>query len=151
MPSGLLVTSQLPVEESQVTADWHSEGIGHVFIDACPVQAPLTHQSFNVQAFPSLQLLKSCRLPMSTQTDVPEAQDVFPAWQGLPEGAQSTLSTHMVQTPPRQRSFVPQNVPSGLGLLPQTPWAQEPVSQTSPLHLGMVPRQLPSAWHVPEV
>ena len=55
LPSDFAGFEQTPVVVLQVPAVWHWSGVGHP--TAVPAQAPLlSHKSFSVHAFPSLQL-----------------------------------------------------------------------------------------------
>src|SRR5437763_12041723 len=60
---------------------------------------------------PQLVPLESAE-PTSTHTSLPEAQLVWPAWQGKPGGVQDLPAVQEPQAPPWQARLEPQAVPS---------------------------------------
>jgi hypothetical protein len=113
------------------------------------LQTPLPHTRFAPQLVPFTAALGA---PVSTQTDVPEAQEVVPTSHGLPGGVHVRFAVHATHCPPLHTSLVPHDVPfvaEPVSL--QTIWPAEqvtvPTSQGLPEGTQAAP--LVQAAHVP--
>src|SRR5438477_12810277 len=76
---------------------------------------------------PQLVPLESAE-PTSTHCSLPEAQLVWPAWQGKPGGVHDRPALHAPQIPPWQARSEPQDVPSAMAP-PVSEQVETPVAQ----------------------
>jgi hypothetical protein len=106
LATSVSVSTQVGAPEEQLMEPtWHAfEGVHELPVVHAP-QDPLSQTSFVPHDVPLATLVS-----VSTHADVPDAQDVVPAWHGF-VGVHEVPAVHAEHAPLSQTLFVPQDVP----------------------------------------
>jgi hypothetical protein len=108
------------------------EEVAHAFPEVQGASCTQAMQPPAKHVWPVPQLVPSrTAVPWSSQTEVPVAQLVSPAWQGLPVGVQATSAAQATQEPALQTWSIPQIVPlaTGTGGVALSTHVEVPVAQ----------------------